>query len=167
MRTLGTSLLSRIHRNVWIGGAVAALGAAMVAIIIPLGVVVPAHLPARAISPAFWPWLSAWMLVVFGIVIAVQAVRQPAEPKAAKDGEYPLRPRRILGGFACMYLTWAAIPVIGLPGACGILIFVFGKAFGEKRTILLLAVSVVVPFLLYLFFSGIAGVPIPLGWFDT
>lgn len=68
--------------------------------------------------------------------------------------------------FAGLYLAWAAVPVIGLPGASGLIIFILGKAFGERRTLLLLAIAVAVPVGLYLFFTGFAQVPIPLGWLD-
>jgi putative tricarboxylic transport membrane protein len=155
--------------DVWIGGAILAFGAIVLLILIPLGVVRPDNIPARAISPAFWPKATGWMLVVFGGIVAFEGAFKPSVKESAEktsdSSHRELRTGllRIGLSFVLLYAIWAAINWIGLPVASALIIIIFAVLFGERRLWLLAVVAVLLPLALYYFFDEIANVPIPLG----
>lgn len=160
------------HIDVWIGGAIVAFGAFVLLVLIPFGVVMPDHIPARSISPAFWPKTTAWMLIVFGAIVALESLSKPANEATADETEHPIGAAgfrsvvfRMVLGFGLLYAMWGTIQWVGLPAASIAIIFVFGILFKERRHWLLAIVALLIPLALYYFFTEIANVPIPLGSF--
>lgn len=104
--------------------------------------------------------------MVFGIAISIEALIradvQTLKVKTHNSRNY----RRLVGGFAVLYGAGALVTWIGLPGAAFLIVIVLGIAFGERRWWLLLSIAVLLPLVLYLFFSQVGGVPIPLGLLD-
>jgi len=152
--------------DVWIGGAISAFGAVVLLVLIPFGIVVPENIPARAITPAFWPKVIGWTLIAFGLLTALEGTLTRSkeasfDPSHHSDGLRGLR--RILLSFILLYALTGAINWIGLPIACGIVILVFGALFRERRPWLLLVIAILIPLTLYYFFTEVAGVPIPMG----
>lgn len=150
--------------DIWIGGAIASFGAILLLIVIPRGVVEAPGLPPTAISPAFWPKTTAWMLLLFGALITLEAAgksifeRAQIGPPGATSNLLPA-----LAGFALLYGAWATILWIGLAGASALMTFGLGLMFGERRIWLLGLMAVLVPLGLYNFFTHVANVPIPPG----
>lgn len=167
MNEFGTSV-SRISGNTLTGGVIAGFGLVTLFFLIPWGVVVPASLSPTAVSPAFWPRVTAMMLVIFGVLIVVRGMLQRRKIVTAPAFDVSVANRRrgalrIIGGFAVLYGSWASISVVGLPVASVLIIVILSMAFGERRAIWLIGIAIFLPLFLYVFFSEIAGVPIPLG----
>lgn len=155
--------------DVGIGAAILAFGAIVLLVLIPFGVVHPDNIRAGTISPTLWPKATAWLLVTFGFLVALEGVLTASKKRAAENSSDSSHSDagtgllRVCLGFILLYASWGAIFSIGLPIASGLIILVFGALFGERRLWLLAVVAVIVPLVLYYFFSEIANVPIPLG----
>jgi len=152
------------------GAGILAFGALVAFVLVPFGVVHPDNIRAGTISPTFWPRAIGWLLIVVGALVALQAALAPpgtgsdieSTPSHGHPGRYYFR---VLLGFFILYASWGATFWIGLPISSALIILVFGALFGERRYWLLIVLAVVLPLVLYYFFTHVAKVPIPLGDF--
>lgn len=145
-----------------------AFGAVVLSVLIPFGVVDPGHLRAGTISPTFWPKATGWMLVVFGALDVLEGIlmSRTSSVENSSDGSQSRAGVDFLHAclsFIVLYASWGAIFAIGLPNTSALIILAFGALFGERRLWLLALIAVVVPVVLYYFFTHVAKVPIPLG----
>lgn len=151
------------------GVGILAFGVVVLSVLIPFGVVDPGHLRAGTISPTFWPKATGWMLVVFGALDVLEGIlmsRTSSVVENSSDGSQGRAGAELLRAclsFIVLYASWAATFAIGLPITSALTILVFGALFGERRLWLLALIAVVVPVVLYYFFTHVAKVPIPLG----
>lgn len=168
-QTTPETAVPRVREDFLTGVLITLVALVIYFVAIPYGVPVPQHIPANAIGPDAWPRVSTLLLMLFGVLIALRGLnRGNSTPDADRPATWTSRSqdmRRISGSFAVLFGAAALIPIIGLPGAGGLVIVVLGFAFGERRALILGAVAIVLPVFLYVFFTRIAGVPIPLGYF--
>lgn len=150
------------------GAGVALLGLLIFTVLIPWGIDQPGNVEHTALAPDFWPQIIAVIMMVLGVL---QAIRPAPDDEDEDGGEDSGRWLHRLPGLAvalgALFGFYALIPSLGMvvPGAA--LIFVLMAFGGERRWLLAAAVAAGVPLLLYAFFVHVAGIPIPLGVFET
>ncbi len=156
--------------SVWTGAAIAAFGLIGLLILIPTGVVMPASMQPGSISPAFWPKITCWILVVMGVLAALEGVWKssaieelPVQEGEGINGSQLSRIGSALFAFGIMFAAWTLVDLLGLPLTTSLLSVTLGLMFGERRLVRLLAVSILVPVAVFYFFTAVAGVPIPTG----
>ena len=168
-------------RDIWIGGATIALAFAGWFVIIPLGVDVPKSVKILALSPDFWPRIVMVILAVSGVVVLVQGLLEvrgrgdeqphpenthdpvPSENEDVVHFETKVQAIRVVGAFVGLFAFYFLSPILGVVGGCGILVFVATRILGVVSNVKSLLLAVLLPIFLYLFFSKVAHIPIPLG----
>jgi len=159
----------------FIGGGVLALGAAVFFWLIPAGVDSPANVAHLSLAPDFWPRIIAVVLALTGLLLMLNpgaaAVDESPSHESPRESPAPsstgMRVLRLGVVLAMLFGFYALIPYAGMvvPGMA--FIFALTGFAGERRWRLMATVAVAVPLLLYLFFTQVAGVPIPLGVFES
>lgn len=146
-----------------IGVFVLVLGILTLLVLIPAGIVTPGIVETASLSPAFWPRIVAVMFAMTGLALAIR----PGKP--ARPEDVPLRTRapRLLVVLGALFAFYFAIPTLGMVAPAIALIFGMMWFAGERRWLLMLIVSIVVPIALYAFFAHVANIPIPLGVFEA
>ena len=138
--------------------------------LIPAGIVLPGNNETRALAPDFWPTIIIWATVFAGICLIghgwLHRKDLDGTSKQANElGKWGIA-IRIVSAFAAMLVCYFLVPTLGMV-LCTILLCIFLMWFGgERRPVIILSVSIILPVLLFLFFSGFAGVPIPTGIFE-
>lgn len=148
-----------------VGVCVMILGAAVLWWIIPTYITTPRRVPIRALSPAFWPKIIAWTILGCGLLLAVRAALAPAPPDAVADDLSVSRPEalRMLALGAILLGIYFALPVIGMVWVCMIAYALMVFLSGGKNLGWGMVIAILLPLLLYLFFTKVAGVAIPQG----
>jgi len=155
----------------FIGGGVLALGAAVFFWLIPAGVDSPANVAHLSLAPDFWPRIIAVVLALTGLLLVLNpgaaAVHESPSHESPAPSSTVARVLRLGVVLAMLFGFYVLIPHLGMvvPGMA--FIFALMGFAGERRWRLMAAVAVGVPLLLYVFFTQVAGVPIPLGVFES
>lgn len=141
------------------------LAAAVIWWIVPTYVTIPNRVPVKALSPAFWPTIIGWVMLICGVVLTLRAFLAPATPDAAIDNIELSRTEglRLLALGAILLGMYVMLPIIGMVWVCmaGFLLLVLMSA--HKNLIWGVVTAVLLPLVLYLFFTKVAGVAIPQG----
>ena len=161
-----------------LGASLTVLGSILFLFVIPEGVVVPSSVSSLALAPDLWPRVLALMLLGLGVLLFVPSSLRllggTAEVTRASSLNFAgaSAMARPFGWFVlfvaaiALFVYWAAIHILGIPVASAIALASFALLYGERRYGVILTLSTVVPVSLYLFFSKIAQVPIPMGVFE-
>lgn len=168
-----------------LGLGVVALALFLLLVAVPQGVVRPKSVANIVLSPDFWPQILAWLLLAIGVWLSATAFLRPqpaadaagppderaARAPAGEPGDTPrdgADPRRgewwRLAAFAGLLVLLAiGIPTVGMVWASAAAFWVLVLVTRQSRPWAALAVGIILPLLLYAFFSKFAGVPIPQG----
>jgi len=146
-----------------IGLFVLLLGLFALLVLIPGGIVTPQTVETASLSPAFWPRIVAVMFALTGISMAIRP------GKSVVGDKIPLRVRapRLLVVLSALFAFYFAMPSLGMVVPAIALIFGMMWFAGERRWLLMVVVSILVPVALYAFFVHVANIPIPLGVFEA
>lgn len=148
-----------------LGVAVVTIGALALFVLIPVGIVSPSDVPALALAPEFWPFVIASVFTLMGIIMTIA----PGSIDQETVAELQLIPKRILrltGFLAVLFGFYFVVPYFGMVVPAMAIIFGLCWFTGERRWMLLILISLLIPFVLTLFFIFIANIPIPLGIFE-
>ena len=110
-------------------------------------------------SSAFFPILAAGTTALLSFVLLGRGILRAA-PRIAVE-----RPRRVLAVFAALAGATAAVFWLGYIVAAAGLIAALSFAFGNRRIVLVAALSLVVPVAIYLLFNDVLDVLLPAGPF--
>lgn len=157
--------MTRFRGDFWTGIGVVLLGLALALLAVPEGVVTPKNVRIAVLSPAFWPNILAWLLVVLGALLAVRAARPADEPVARTWAQGGLVRLALLTAGVVLFCWFAT--TLGLVWATVLLFALTVLLTGTEHRIAALAVTLLLPLALYAFFAHVAAVPIPQGHFVT
>ena len=162
--------MSARQRNLIIGtGTVAFFGIVLFAVI-PYQIRVPGGLPFAALSPAFWPTTVTIMGMTVGLLIALRGLLNApddvGEETAGDPDEPPREEWRAIAAMVVMFGYLGLIHLIGIVAASIAVVVVLAALFTEQRHWWVALVAVIVPIALYLFFTRIVRIPLPLGVFE-
>lgn len=137
---------------------------------IPSGVESPANVTALPLSPAFLPYIATGMIFLFGLLHALEAaVKRRLQPPITSNASDPRHPSWVLRAtvvLAC-FLAYLYLPaVLGMAGVSILVTAGLMLLAGERSPLILIGGSVVLPLLVYVFFTRVAQVPLPLGLFE-
>lgn len=142
--------------------------------LIPGFIVVPQQLDSLALSPAFWPTVIMAVMLFTSTVILIQGliswrksskatVMQP-EP----SDHYPIDAPRavILGGAISIFFGYYwLIDHLGILLSSILALLALMGLGGERRLKILLPIAIILPIILYYFFTRVAHVYLPQGIF--
>lgn len=161
----------------WLGLGIIAFAAFILLIAIPYGINSPANVDIIFLSPKFWPLIIACVVALLGALLVMEHMvarrnngdaatpdAEETEEVAAERAE--LTPwLRLAGIGALMAGLILATPVLGMVWTSMVCFILFGVLVRTPRPIATLIVAIVLPLVLYAFFSHVAGVPVPQGDF--
>ncbi len=158
-------MLSR-RDELLIGVGVTLFAVLLFTVLIPTGVVRPSG-AALFLSPRFWPYVLSGVLLFCGALLTARAILMPPPPPEQVESLHLTLPelQRLGALLLLLAAVYLAIPVLGLTwSAMGA--FVGTMLIGSREKPLAgLLVGLLLPLLLYAFFTKLAGVPIPQGIF--
>ncbi len=148
------------------GALFVAAGLAVIFILIPLGVTEPAKVQFAALSPSYYPRLVGITLAVFGLLGLIRVVRTtsiPEEPSPSDSGLSADAVLKISAVFAIMAVFYFLLEPLGFVPASALALIGLLLLAGERNPVRIALVAVLVPLCLHLFFTKVAGIPIPAG----
>lgn len=134
-------------------------------LVVPAAVYVPAKFAGTANSPAFLPKVMFIVLIGLSAIYLAQSLalylRKPHQGRArTKDWV-------LAGGTALICIGYiAAIYVVGMTLGAALIIVAMTYYFGERRPLVMGAIAIILPVLLWYFFEKIAYVLFPTPWFS-
>ncbi len=165
VEAVGTPVARRSMRDVVFGLSIAAAALVFALAVIPAFISVPASVKAAPLSPAFLPYVLTGLIAVLGLVCAAQAMFGQGVPKEDGEGFDPARGWAwkmilVLGVFTAFW--WLPETVGTLPVAIVAMAVLLAMG-GERSWVRGAAVAILVPTLVWLFFTQVAQVPLPAG----
>ncbi len=164
------------RRDLLAGAMFLILGILTLVVLIPAGVDSPGNVEISALSPEFWPSVIAIAVVIVAIFLLAESyfLKVPevdADEDAEAEAQYKLDTlpgtlRTVVLMFA-LFLFYFALTTMGVVASSIILMLAMMLFFGERKWKFILPISLLLPIVLYLFFLHVAGVPMPLGIFET
>ena len=163
--------VSRAYLDLMFGVAMLVLLALVWWVLIPVGIVVPSNIDVAALSPDFWPRTIVLLALVASILVVLQAwrdMRMPSRPEDSDEEYYPLAKAlaRVMLVPVGVLAVYYSMDIGGIVFGSMLLLGVLIVMAGEKRWWLVLANAVILPMLLFGFFTELANVPLPLGLFE-
>ena len=149
------------------GIGVLLIGILVFFVLIPYGIDQPDNVKHTALAPNFWPKIIAAVIALMGLLLAVKPGGNIGSETGSEDDPWAQRLPGLAVSLGSLFAFYFLIPSLGMvaPGAAlvlGLMLFA-----GERRWWLAVAVSFGIPILLYVFFTFVAGIPIPLGVFES
>jgi hypothetical protein len=152
-----------------------AAGLAAVVELIPSGVVVPGSINIPALSPDFWPYTIAWGVIISSACLLLEAlalkVPDGGEEDDAADAQFKLATLpatlRTIVLIMALFLFYYVLTHLGIVASSIVLMPAMMLFFGEQNWRYVVPLSLLIPIGLYLFFLHVAGIPMPLGIFET
>ena len=166
-----------------VSGVVIAFACLVLFVLIPAGIDDPGSIDVMALGPAFWPSVVCAFLGAMGLIVGVQALRRmraarsgtvsgqgdsggPDAAEAAEIEAAGFSPTRWLGALALLAAYYAGLDRLGMVLTSMLALGLFMILGGERRPVVMVLLSVILPLALYVFFRFVANVFIPLGVFE-
>ncbi len=149
------------HRGNVIAGAICLIGAlAGYFIIVPAWVYIPAQFKGTINSPALMPQALFMLLGIFSAVYLLRSLKKYRE--SDRQDLAPLSDWALAAGTILICLAYlGAIYVVGFPVASALCLVAAQYYFGKRRWGVILAIAILLPVLLWLFFVKIALIVMP------
>ncbi len=152
-------------RDFWAGGAFLVLGLALLFVLIPVGVDAPRKVQIAALAPSYYPNLIAIAMAVLGLAIVVRAVMSNGD-NGRLAGAPAAAVAKVCSVVLVLFATAYLLPFLGFVLASTIALIVLMLLAGERNPVTVALVAVLLPAVLYLFFTKLANIPIPGGVLD-
>jgi hypothetical protein len=159
-----------------LGGVLIVTMVLMLTVVVPLGVQLPKSTPITAIRPDFWVKIIVWSTLLLGVFILFQGLHKaktgPRKDRA-DDSQSDLvdhkalikRSAGVVAAIILLFLYYFLIQWLGMVVASILVMFAFSMLYGERRFLIIIPLSVLIPVGLYYFFLKVASVMVPLGIF--
>ena len=153
-----------MNKHFFSGVFMLAVGLLLLLFLIPLGIDTPKKIRFAALSPTYYPQIVAVILSVIGAAIIFKN-RRPLTTKGADDADevHPNAKMRV-GSFLLLLAAFSlSLEFLGFV-LSGVLALVASLLLaGERRALIIVAISLLLPISLFLFFYKVAYVPVPNG----
>ena len=153
-----------MNKHFFSGVFMLAVGLLLLLFLIPLGIDTPKKIRFAALSPTYYPQIVAMILSVIGLAIIVKN-RRPRVTKETDelDEVHPNAKMRIGGFLALLAIYSLSLEFFGFV-LSGVLALAASLVLaGERRALIIIAISLLLPISLFLFFYKVAYVPVPNG----
>ncbi len=149
-----------------LGGVTIAFACLALFVVIPAGVENPGQINVMALGPSFWPSVIAVFICSMGILVALQAYRSHRNRKSSEaDEPANFAPTRWIGALVLLAGYYLLLDILGMVVTSALALLTFMLLGGERRPVLIVAITVILPVALFLFFRYVANVSIPMGIF--
>ena len=149
-----------------LGGVTIAFACLALFVVIPTGVENPGQINVMALGPSFWPSVIAIFICSMGILVALQSYRSHRNRKSSEaDGPANFAPARWIGALGLLAGYYLLLDILGMVVTSALALLTFMLLGGERRPVLIVAITVILPVALFLFFRYVANVSIPMGIF--
>jgi len=149
-----------------LGGVTIAFACLALFVVIPTGVENPGQINVMALGPSFWPSVIAVFICSMGILVALQSYRSHRNRKSSEaDGPANFAPARWIGALVLLAGYYLLLDILGMVVTSALALLTFMLLGGERRPVLIVAITVILPVALFLFFRYVANVSIPMGIF--
>ena len=157
----------------WLLAALAVAGGALLIVwAVPAFVSSPANVRNVVLSPLFWPYTLAGLIVLIGLGLALAARALPraaAMPPDPDEIDLPPVPPGAAWRLAAMAGVMAGLmvltPRIGMVWTAMLAFIATALVMRTGRPVVAAVCAVAVPLVLYAFFAHVAGIAIPQGQF--
>ena len=153
-----------MNKHFFSGVFMLSVGLLLLLFLIPYGIDTPKKIRFAALSPTYYPQIVAVILSVIGAAIIVKN-RRPLSTKGTDDADevHPNTKMRI-GSFLLLLAVYSlSLEFLGFV-LSGVLALVASLILaGERRAFIIIAMSLLLPISLFLFFYKVAYVPVPNG----
>lgn len=157
-------MLSR-RAEILVGLGVMGMAAIVLWVLIPGYIRIPRRVPMVALSPAFWPNVIGWAMLICGGLLTARAATAPPPPDIITHDLRFTRPEVLRVGALAVVLgaSYIALPIVGMVWTCMLVYILMVLMTGARRPIWGTIIAIVLPLALYFFFTKVAGVAIPQG----
>lgn len=145
--------------------------------LVPWGIFVPASIKIAVMSPAFFPETVIVFIVALSLILAIQsiiAMKMKNTEGAVQGGkaeagetEPPVKRTvkiiKITASVILLILYYEAVIFFGMLPASIVFLVLFSLLYGERRFKITVPLAVLLPALIYMFFTMIAKIPLPKG----
>jgi len=155
-----------MKRDLIAGLTMALIGAGIIFLLIPYGVVEPKKVKFAALSPSYYPRIVAIVLLILGVSITIRSIlanRLNAHVNQAPVDQHPDAMLRTVGIFVILVFYAATAGWLGFILSSFFALLSAFRLAGEKRWPLAISLAIGLPVALYFFFLKVAGIPIPTG----
>ena len=154
------------NKDIWLGIGVIAFGVMLLTVAIPDHVSSPSNVRALVLSPTFWPTIVAYMIVMLGGVLVASRMIRTGRLSASDEpwngdgiGDELIHGWARLSAMAVLMVGLVvATPILGMVLASVIAFAAFSIIVLSPRPVTSLIVAIVLPLVLYAFFTHVAGV---------
>ena len=158
-----------------VGVVVCTFALVVLFVLIPHGVDQPGNVDVYALGPRFWPTIIGVFILLMGLATVVQVLRRAtgsavdaAMSEAAASGFVAWRCATAIGLLFAYYVAMSIEEQgLGMVVASILAMAAFCALASSRHLAVALPLPVILPVLLFLFFSQVAGVSIPLGRFES
>ena len=153
-----------MNKHFFSGVFMLAAGLLLLLFLIPFGIDSPKKIRFAALSPTYYPQIVALILSVIGVAIIFKN-RQPFITKETDelDEVHPNAKMRIGVFLALLAVYSLSLELLGFV-LSGVLALAASLILaGERRAFIIIAMSLLLPISLFLFFYKVAYVPVPNG----
>ena len=153
-----------MNKHFFSGVFMLAVGLLLLLFLIPFGIDTPKKIRFAALSPTYYPHIVALILSVIGVAIIFKN-RQPLTTKGTDDLDevHPNAKMRIGSFFALLTVYSLSLEFFGFVLSGGLALAASLILAGERRAFIIIAISLLLPISLFLFFYKVAYVPVPNG----
>lgn len=169
-----TNDMSVSRKDIWLGSGVIAFGGFLLLYAIPTFVHTPSNVRALVLSPLFWPTIIAFLIILLGALLILSRLFGPSPIASEQTAVFEVSRDELL--FAWLRLGASAVvmaglvqatPLLGMVISTGLAFAAFAAIVMTPRPIAAAILAILLPLVLYLFFSHVAGVSVPQGRFLT
>ena len=153
-----------MNKHFFSGVFMLSVGLLLLLFLIPYGIDTPKKIRFAALSPTYYPQIVAVILSVIGAAIIVKN-RRPLATKGTNDADevHPNAKMRIGGFLALLAVYSLSLEFLGFVLSGVIALAASLILAGERRAVIIIAISLLLPISLFLFFYKVAYVPVPNG----
>ena len=153
-----------MNKHFFSGVFMVAVGLLLLLFLIPFGIDSPKKIRFAALSPTYYPQIVALILSVIGVAIIFKN-RQPFITKETDelDEVHPNAKMRIGVFLALLAVYSLSLEFLGFVLSGVIALAASLILAGERRAFIIIAMSLLLPISLFLFFYKVAYVPVPNG----
>lgn len=153
--------MPRIHSTIWFGACMIFSSLALIFFVIPHYVIKPSNVRILVLSPDFWPYIVAGLMLIGGIALWAQYWFMFRKFSTETSDPVPGGWFRIGLVAILMVAYYLIMPVLGMVWSSVVAYIAFVGIIGLPRKVATVVAAFVLPIALYMFFAHAAGVPIP------
>lgn len=153
------------NRDFWSGLVFLLFGVVLIVFLIPSGVVEPKRIKFAVLSPSYYPRIIAIAMSLIGLAICIGSLKGKDDDFVTSTVDlYAMG--KVVTVFIVLFATAYALPHAGFVLASAVALVVLMALAGERNPFIVVGVAIILPIVLYFFFTKLASVPIPGGILD-